>query len=151
RGILLHYRGIICRGAPYTEADCNWIGDVLADSRTELDAYNNEPINLEPLDEQRPLITAAYSQSIELGKAHDRIRRLREPHDTAIQKLRDCEKQNQQTDAQAQTGEQSQTGTLTADAACALCGQPRVGHGHEGEPCRVHLGPDGLCQYHDIA
>ncbi|HZT57454.1 MAG TPA: hypothetical protein VFA21_02395 [Pyrinomonadaceae bacterium] len=30
----------------------------------------------------------------------------------------------------------------------SLCGQPRTGHGHEGEPCQVHLGPDGSCQYH---
>jgi len=29
-----------------------------------------------------------------------------------------------------------------------LCGLPRVGHGHEGDPCRVRLGEDGACQYH---
>jgi hypothetical protein len=28
------------------------------------------------------------------------------------------------------------------------CLAARTGHGHEGEPCRVHLGKDGVCQYH---
>lgn len=31
------------------------------------------------------------------------------------------------------------------------CGQPRTGHGHEGEPCQVTLGADGACQYHGVA
>lgn len=31
------------------------------------------------------------------------------------------------------------------------CGQPRTGHGHEGEPCQITLGMDGVCQYHGAA
>lgn len=31
------------------------------------------------------------------------------------------------------------------------CGQPRTGHGHEGEPCQITLGADGSCQYHGAA
>jgi hypothetical protein len=31
------------------------------------------------------------------------------------------------------------------------CGQPRTGHGHEGEACQVALGTDGSCQYHGPA
>ncbi len=148
REILLHYRGIICRGTPYTEEDCNWIGDILADSRTEQDSYEHAPNAYNTIDNNRPLIGAAHHQSIELGKARDRIRALRTQHEAASQKLRDCVKQNQQS--QSQAGE-PQNGEVIADAGCALCGQARVGHGHEGEPCRVHLGSDGLCQYHDVA
>lgn len=53
--------------------------------------------------------------------------------------------------------DQARTDTEEAYRACEestvivsgeKCGQPRTGHGHEGEPCQVALGPDGSCQYH---
>ena len=156
RDVLLGYQKIIGKGAPYSAADKNWIDDVVADSRSEQDAYKNAPDALDTIDNTRPLIGAAHHRSIELGKARDRIRGLLSKQKTAYKKLKDCEAQHQQGDQaqsgeQPQSGEQTQNGEQPADSGRVVCGQPRVGHGHEGEPCHVHLGPDGLCQYHDIA
>jgi hypothetical protein len=39
-------------------------------------------------------------------------------------------------------------GASGGDAHRVLCQAPRVGHGHVGDPCRVRLGRDGVCQYH---
>ena len=39
-------------------------------------------------------------------------------------------------------------GAAVPSLSSLLCGMPRVGHGHEGDPCRVRLGEDGVCQYH---
>lgn len=39
-------------------------------------------------------------------------------------------------------------GAAVPSLSSLLCGMPRVGHGHEGDPCRVRLGADGVCQYH---
>jgi hypothetical protein len=136
RDILLNYQKIIHKGAPYTEANKEWIDELIADCRTEQDAYKHAPKDqFEAIDPARPLLSAGQRQGEALGKARDHIRDLLAKQKAAHKKLTDCETQH---------------GALpTPDRL--VCGQPRVGHGHENEPCHVHLGPDGLCQYHDIA
>lgn len=136
RDILTGYQKIIHKGAPYTDADREWIDNLIPGCGTEQEAYSHAPNQFDALDRSRPLISAGQHQGIELGKAHDKIRPLMAKQKAAQQKLKDCEAKHQ-----ADAGQTPPPDRL-------VCGAPRTGHGHEGEPCHVHLGPDGACQYH---
>jgi|GEM_PF-4519629 len=127
RQILLGYRELIDERVAYTNNDRNWIRDLLADCRTELDAYNNSASPYDVIDNNRPLISAANSRGLAVGKLRDEIRALNGKRRSAQRALEDCLNQNQQT---------------------KRCLKPRYGRGFEGVPCQITLGKAGICRFH---
>lgn len=63
---------------------------------------------------------------------------------TAQQAYDDCLRDNQ--DAEPAPDEQGEASDYAP--AGQLCLAARTGHGHVGDPCRIHLGSDGTCQCH---
>lgn len=134
RDVLIGYQTIIHKGPPYTPSDQAWIDGVVADCASEQDVYQHKPDQFAAIDNARPLLGAGYRYAKDLGKARDKVKALMAQEKAAQKKLKDCEDKAQHS--QAPSPDQ------------LVCGAPRTGHGHEGEPCHVHLGPDGTCQYH---